>query len=132
MDRLKDAGPLGCVSTTAGMALVMSLADTAPRLARSSPVTADSAMPTSCEFCARFCAVTMISSSPTVLVVAAGDCWASAKRQDPNVSTARASTDDTDGTRRDTGRRLEAFIVFSPEVMPRRYHNFNATRLHFA
>ena len=53
---------VGCVSTTAGMDLVMSVAVTAPKEFRSAPLIADSEMPMSCEFCSRFCAVTTISS----------------------------------------------------------------------
>ena len=63
MDKLNEEGPLGCVRTTAGIVRVMSLALIAPKDARSSPVTAEMAMPTSWEFCARFCAVTTISST---------------------------------------------------------------------
>ncbi len=72
--RLNEDGPFGWVSTTAGMDLVMSVAATAPSELRSAPVTADSEMPMSCEFCSRFCAVTTISSSvPEDAVVCA---WA--------------------------------------------------------
>ncbi len=42
------------------MDLVISVAVTAPRDCSSAPLMADTEMPTSCEFCSRFCAVTTI------------------------------------------------------------------------
>ena len=62
MARLNEDGPFGWVRTTAGMDFVMSVAVAAPNEFRSAPVTADSEMPMSCEFCSRFWAVTTISS----------------------------------------------------------------------